>query len=302
MLQKKEMQKLCYIYILAAGSLWGTIGFYFHYLSDFGLDRFQIMLLRIGIAAIFLGIYILLTNRQLFRIDWRDLWMFAGTGICSLMFFSYCYFTCIELVSVSVAAVLLYTSPMFVMVLSVILFGEKFTVRKAAVVLMTFAGCVLVTGISGGNAIGMEGILIGLASGFGYALYSIFSTYALKKYHSITITFYTFVLAALATLPFSRVNQILPLIQEPKVLLYGLGLGILACLFPYLLYTRGLTGVAASHAAVLATVEPVVATIIGVAWFGDSMTLGKLLGIVFILAGIVVLNTKAEAEHDLQDA
>lgn len=67
MLQKKEMQKLCYIYILAAGSLWGTIGFYFHYLSDFGLDRFQIMLLRIGIAAIFLGIYILLTNRQLFQ-------------------------------------------------------------------------------------------------------------------------------------------------------------------------------------------------------------------------------------------
>lgn len=59
---------------------------------------------------------------------------------------------------------------------------------------------------------------------------------------------------------------------------------------------------AASHAAVLATVEPVVATIIGVAWFGDSMTPGKLLGIVFILAGIVVLNTKAEAEHDLQDA
>lgn len=134
--EKRDAETMLHLY-LAAGSLWGTIGFYFHYLSDFGLDRFQIMLLRIGIAAIFLGIYILLTNRQLFRIDWRDLWMFAGTGICSLMFFNYCYFTCIELASVSVAAVLLYTSPMFVMVLSVILFGEKFTVRKAAVVLMT---------------------------------------------------------------------------------------------------------------------------------------------------------------------
>ena len=68
-------------------------------------------------------------------------------------------------------------------------------------------------------------------------------------------------------------------------------------MFPYLLYTRGLTGVAASHAAVLATVEPVVATIIGVAWFGDSMTLGKLMGIVFILAGIIVLNMKAEPDR-----
>ncbi len=46
---------------------------------------------------------------------------------------------------------------------------------------MTFAGCVLVTGLTGGSSIGAAGILVGLASAFGYALYSIFTTYALKN-------------------------------------------------------------------------------------------------------------------------
>lgn len=301
MMKKGTIQNIFYVYILAAGVLWGTIGLFFNYLTDLGLDRFQVMLLRIGIAAICLGVYIFFTNKQLFKIELRDWWMFFGTGICSLMFFNYCYFTCIAMVSLSVAAVLLYTSPMMVMVMSILLFHEKFTVKKGLVVLMTFVGCVLVTGLSGGSSVGLIGVLIGLASGFGYALYSIFSTYALRKYHSITITFYTFVLAALGTLPFSHIGQLLPMMQQPSVILYALGLSIFACLFPYLLYTRGLTGVVASHASVMATVEPVVATIIGVAVFGDVMTMEKLGGILLILAGIVILNVVPKSKRAVQE-
>lgn len=296
MQSRKIIRNIFYLYILVAGILWGTIGLFFNQLSALGLDRFQVMLLRIGVAAVCLGLYIAVTNRQLFKIDLRDLWMFLGTGICSLMFFNYCYFTCIAMVSVSVAAVLLYTAPMMVMVMSILLFHEKFTVKKGIVVLMTFLGCVFVTGLNGSGNIGPVGILVGLASGFGYALYSIFSTYALKKYHSITITFYTFVLAALGTLPLSHVPELMPMLSNPQVLLYGAGLGIFACMFPYLLYTRGLTGVVASHASVMATVEPVVATLIGVLVFNEGMTLGKLCGIILILAGIVVLNVQSPGE------
>ena len=284
------IQNIFYVYILAAGVLWGTIALFFNHLADLGLTRFQIMLLRVSVAAICLGIYIALTNRDLFKIELKDWWIFFGTGICSLMFFNYCYFTCIAMVSVSVAAVLLYTAPMMVMVMSIVLFKEKFTAKKGVVVLMTFLGCVLVTGLSSGNSIGATGILVGLGAGFGYALYSIFSTYGLRKYHSITITFYTFVLATIGTLPLSNIGQLAPMLSNPSVVLNGLGLGIFACMFPYLLYTRGLTGVVASHASVMATVEPVVATIIGVTVFHEAMTATKLLGIVLILAGIVVLN------------
>ena len=102
-------------------------------------------------------------------------------------------------------------------------------------------------------------------------------------------------LATIGTLPLSDLPDLLPRLQKPEVLLYGMGLAILACLFPYLLYTRGLTGVAASHASVMATVEPVVATILGVAVFGDVMTAEKMAGIVLILSGIVILNVRLKA-------
>ena len=131
MMNRKLIQNIFYIYILAAGALWGTIGLFFNYLSDLGLDRFQIMLLRIGIAAICLGIYIFCTNRQLFKIELRDWWMFFWHRHLQPDVFNYCYFTCIAMVSVSVAAVLLYTAPMMVMVMSILLFHEKFTVKKA---------------------------------------------------------------------------------------------------------------------------------------------------------------------------
>ena len=87
-------------------------------------------------------------RRELLRIRLRDLWCFLGTGIGSIVFFNYCYFKTISLTSMSVAAVLLYTAPAIVMVLSRILFGERFTVRKVTALVMTFVGCIFVTGIS----------------------------------------------------------------------------------------------------------------------------------------------------------
>ena len=68
-MQRKVIRNIFYLYILAAGALWGTICLYFNQLSALGLSRFQIMLLRIGIAAVFLGVYIFCTNRDLFKIE-----------------------------------------------------------------------------------------------------------------------------------------------------------------------------------------------------------------------------------------
>ena len=78
--------------------------------------------------------------------------------------------------------------------MSCILFREKLTGKKVLCLVLAVGGCALVSGLASGSVgeISTGGILIGLASGFTYALYSIFSTYALKKYQPLTVTFYTF--------------------------------------------------------------------------------------------------------------
>lgn len=196
------------IFIIIAAALWGGIGVFFNMLSDVGFTQMQVVAIRVTAAAIALTLYILVKDRSLLRVKLRDCWCFVGTGIISLVFFNWCYFTAIELTSLAVAAVLMYTSPIFVMLFSALLFHERITGKKVVALLMTFLGCLFVAGVFGSSdyAFSLGGILIGIGAGVGYALYSIFGRFALEKgYPSVTISEYTFLFATLGALPLSRI-------------------------------------------------------------------------------------------------
>ena len=209
----------------------------------------------------------------------------------SLTFFNYCYFNCIAASSLAVAALLLYTAPIFVMVMSVFLFKESFTTKKAVALVMTFAGCGCVTGaFSGSLNLTFMGLLYGLGSGFGYALYSIFGKYAVEKYTSATITVYTFYFSSLAALPIAdfpsnTFNQL-----NAAAILNVLGLGLVCAVIPYLLYNKGLVYVDPGQVSILATIEPLVAAVIGICYFQEPLTAQKLVGMGLIFAAIILLN------------
>lgn len=99
---------------------------------------------RSTVAAILYFFWLLFTDRAAVRVRLQDLWYFVGTGIFSVLFFNWCYFNAISLSALSVAAVLLYTSPVFVRLLSALCFQEPITPRKIGALLLTFCGCVLV--------------------------------------------------------------------------------------------------------------------------------------------------------------
>ena len=279
--------------ILLAGTLWGMIGIFFNLLSGLGFTQMQVVAIRAVTAALVLGVYILVRDPALLRVRLRDCWCFVGTGIISLVFFNWCYFTAMETTSLAVAAVLLYTAPVFVMLFSAVLFREPIGRRKVLALVMTFAGCLLVAGMPGGGSVSPRGFLTGLGAGVGYALYSIFSRFALEKgYSSATISLYTFLFAGAAALPLSRLWEAGALRIRPEAAAGALGIGVLCCVFPYLLYTRGLAGVETGQAAIMATVEPAVAALVSFALYGESLLGAKGAGILLIFAAVAVLNRK----------
>ncbi len=87
---------------------------------------------RSTVAAILYFFWLLFTDRAAVRVRLQDLWYFVGTGIFSVLFFNWCYFNAISLSALSVAAVLLYTSPVFVMLLSALCFQEPITPARSA--------------------------------------------------------------------------------------------------------------------------------------------------------------------------
>ena len=153
------------IFVLLAGALWGSMGLFVRRLNAAGLYAMDVVLARMLSALLFMGVFMLLFARESFRIRLKDLWCFLGSGIVSLLLFSLCYFSGMQVTSLNVMAVLLYTSPAIIMILSVVLFHEKLTKRKLLALVMTFAGCCLVSGIGSESAVSMQGLLLGLGAG-----------------------------------------------------------------------------------------------------------------------------------------
>lgn len=303
---KKRIINPAGISIVLAGIMWGSMGLFVRGLNADGLESLDIVEIRVLVSSIIMGLFLVFYDRSLFRIKLKDIWCFIGTGVFSLTFFNLCYFKTILMTSMSVAAILLYTAPIIVVLLSAIFFKEKITGLKILAMILTFIGCFFVTGIvesllTGGMSamnLSFKGILIGLGSGLGYALYSIFSRFALEKgYKSVTISFYTFFSALLATLVIRQPAEIVSKIiagETMRDLLLCVGIGLVTTVFPYLLYTYGLTKIENGKASIMASVEPVVASLFGIAFFHESLTPGGIIGVVLVLAAIVLLNIKIE--------
>lgn len=278
--------------VIGAGVCWGCIGLFVRPLEAAGFTNFQVCFIRCALAAVILLVFVFIRNPQLLRVRPCDLWCFFGTGILSVVFFSVCYYTTIEMSTLSVAAVLLYTAPAFVLFLSWPLFGEAITARKLVAVVLTIIGCVFVSGLfSAAPLIAPFGVLIGIGSGLGYALYSIFSRFALERgYAPLTIATYTFVFATLGSLFLCNpIETAVQLAGAPSAIVPALGIAVVNAVCAYALYTAGLQYMENGRASVIVSVEPIVATLLGIFVYGEAFTWYNAVGIVLVLTAVALL-------------
>lgn len=291
------MKRTSSLLILTAGTLWGTMSIFVKNLEVYGFTSMQISAFRVITAAVIFLAAITIYDCNLLKVNLRDLPLFIGIGIISVLCLAWTYFRAISY-SVSVAAILLYTAPSMVMLMSIIFFKEKLTKRKLIAVVIAFLGCIFTIGDKRSLSFEPTGILFGLAAGFTYATYSIFGTALLKKYHPYTVTVMAFTVAAIGALfvcdlpdmasKIAAVDQTLPLT------LWILGIGVVTAVLPYLLYTIGLSKIEAGKASVMASVEPLVAAVIGITIYGDKFNFFTFLGIICILAAVIILNLKTD--------
>ena len=250
---------------MAAASLWGFIGLFSYILMFYGFSPVQVIAVRTIAGALFMTAFLIVRSPALLKINLRDIWMFIGTGIISVVLFNLFYLTTFTLSSLSVAVMLLYTAPVFVMLLSLLLFKERLTFSKILALCSTISGCLF-----------LSGMLI---------------KYALVKYNSATISVWTFYMASLPLLPFCQPEVMLTAFALiPETAGSAAGISILCTVLPYLLYTYGLKYVEAGYASILAMLEPVVGCLTGLLLLGETFTSAKAAGFFFILAAIVILN------------
>jgi DME family drug/metabolite transporter len=289
--------------IVCAGVLWGTMGIFVHVFNAVGLSALDISELRaIGCAAV-MFVVLLVRDRHLPHLRLRDVWCFLGTGLLSILLFNVCYFATIASTSMSVAAVLLYTAPAFVMLMSRVLFKERFTRPKVLALVLTVIGCFLSSNVLGSGAtITAFGLFTGIMSGIGYALYTIFSRYALERgYDPLTIVFFTYLVTALGGAIIADFSQMgVAFSSSWRIVAVALVYVVVTTALPYTLYTLGLIHTGNSRASIIVSIEPVAATVFGFVFFSETPSLLVLLGMACVLGGIVIVNLRPRASEDVK--
>ena len=285
--------------IILAGTCWGVISIFINYLSAAGLGEMQISFLRQLFAVLVFALIILIRDRSKFRIPVKDLGLLMIVGFINGVLFNFLYFYTIINSRASIAVVLLYTSPVFVIILARIFFKEKITGLKFIALVLTVIGCVFVTGVLGeGYMPPPAAILTGVLTGLAYALNNILTSAAVKRNDPITVTFYTLFFSFMFLIPFSGWNSLTSLCRSnPMILVVAFVMCLVTAVFAQYFFSLGLGLIESGKAAIYGATEPIVGSLVGILIFHEESNLMKIAGIIMVIAAILLIG-KSDAEQE----
>lgn len=272
--------------MLAGAALWGTLPLFSRYVYGLGSDPVTAAAMRAYLAA---GVFIIwfLLDGTFTKIKLREIPFYLLYGLCGVGGTFLLYMTAVERLSIATAAMLLYTGPSFVVILSRIFYKEPITKVKLAALICAMVGCFFVVGGYDAGTVNVPGVLIGLASGLAYSTVTVLGRSA-KKLHDARTNAGLMIIAG--SLLFFLIRPPWR-IAVPIPALWGgyAGLAVLGSVLAYLFYLKGLdTGLDGGIASITATAEPVIATLLGVLLLGDPLAWPQAAGILIVLAGVVL--------------
>ena len=285
-----------YLLIFSAGALWGVIGLFVKQMEQSGSTPTMTSFLRVAFSCVvMLPLCVLRGGWRSLRIDRKTLLFCVLLGVVCHGVYNILYSLAVTLAGVSVSAVLLNIAPVFTLLSSAIFFGERITRRKLIAIAVNIAGCVLTAtnGQLNAAAFSLIGILFGIGAGLCYAMTAILGRFAAERTDPFVMSLYSYLAAAMLLFlwarPWSSGTSI-----HGSTLLWGFFYALIPTALAYILYYLGLQNVReSSKVPVIASVETVVAAVIGIGLYRESIGVMSLAGIVLVLVSILVMNTGA---------
>ena len=288
------MKKIYLILPILAGIMFGSTGIFVRPLTDNGIYSTTLLFLRFSIAILYIFIAIFLTDKSLLEINKDDIPLLVLCGLC-ILGLNLCYNSSINTVPLSLAAILLSTAPVFVLIFEYFLFNEKITSIKVLCVILVLIGCTLVTGLIEENSIDISiiGIIAGIGSAVFWAIYSLTSRKSINMgRHTFTILFYSLITITIVTIPFTNFSQIthfLSLNLIPNILFLLLH-SLISFALPYIFITISLNHIDAGTAVILCSGEPVAALVFGMIFYLEMPTLLMIFGVCITIISLIILS------------
>lgn len=291
------------IITLIAGISWGFSGCCGQYIFDtFQANSAYLTTYRMFFAGVVLILVGLLTDSKNMGKIWKDkkavgrLFIFAVLGI---MFNQYSYLTAIANSNSGTATILQYTGPVLVMIMSCFLARKLPQKKEVFAIVMVVLGTFLIA--THGNIHTMvltpAGLTWGLLSAVALACYTMLPGQIIEKYGSITITGYGMLLGSISLFFISKAWNA-PMIPDFRCILAFAAIVIVGAVIPFTMYLMGVNLCGAVKASMLASIEPVSATVIMVLWLKEPFQFIDLIGFACIFTTIFLLAKKDENEKE----
>lgn len=298
MKQLKDAEWIGYFLIFIAGGLWGIIGIFVKQMEAYGSQAEMTSMLRVAFA------FLIMLILCLFKCDAHDLFVNKKTlivcaflGIICHGAYNICYSIAVTTAGVAVSGVLLDIAPVFTLFFSMLFFKEKCSVQKFSAIIINILGCVL-TATNGKfdvEALALNGILCGIGAGVCYSLTAIIGRFAAEKTNPFVMSMYSYFFAMLFlgiwTQPW-RMEQTI----NKGIIIWGILYALIPTALAYVLYYQGLQKVKeSSKVPVIASIEVVIASIIGVVVYQEKLGAVGIVGMILVLSSIFIMNQKTVA-------
>lgn len=289
------MKKIYLILPILAGIMFGSGGVFVRTLTQNGIDSTTLLFLRFSIAIIPILIAILFTDKNLLKINLKDIPLILVCAMC-IVGLNLCYNESMNSISLSLAAVLLSLAPIYVLIFAYVVFREKITSKKIICMILAISGCILMTGLleNSLSSIPLHGIIAGIGAGLFWAVYLMASKKSIENgKHTYTILFYSIIFLSIGLIPFTHFNQVSSFININPVLtiLFLIIHSTFSFALPYIFSTLSLNYIDSGVSSILLSgAEPFAALIFGFLIYSEIPSILMFCGFLLTIISMTMLS------------
>lgn len=274
--------------------MWAVNGSLARFLLDDGVSAAHLSQLRSSLSFVLLLGFLVIVRRGDLRVGGGDVPLLAWLGIAGLAGVHATYFLAIERLDIGVALVIQYLGPLLILLWLRLAHGRHLPGTLWGAVGLSAIGAFLVVEAYDFDGLDALGIVAAFGAAVTFAVYLVAAERAGRRHPPQTTLVYAFGFAALFWLvvrpPWTFPLE--PFADDPTNALHALGVVLVGTLIPFVLIVTALRHIPSPRAAVVATLEPVLAALI--AWPVHDQELGppQVLGGLAVLAAVVWVQSR----------
>lgn len=296
-----DRTRLGYAMVATAATLFAVNGSVSKVVLGSGLSSLELAQIRATCAALGLLAFLLVFARPALRVGRRELLFLAAFGVVGVALVQWLYFVAIHNLPVGVALLIEFTAPLFVALFARFVYKEHIRRRIWGAVILCIAGLGVVVEVWAGVAFSTVGVTAALGGAFGLTAYLLMAERERRHRDPVSLSFYGFLFAAalwavvqpLWEFPWDVLGETVSLqgnLAEHTAPVWVLVsfIIVIGTMVTFSLLTGALRHISATRASIVATLEPVIATVVAWVWLGETFGATQLIGGAVVLAGIFV--------------